>query len=79
MDSKYIVVEESSYEDALSKGLSILNLTEDEVDIEVLDTKKGFLFKKVFQIKITPKTIIEKTEQISSKNEDTIKRKTNFI
>ncbi len=79
MDSKYIVVEESSYEDALSKGLSILNLTEDEVDIEVLDTKKGFLFKKgYFKLKITPKTIIEKTEQISSKNEDTIKEEDEF-
>ncbi|HZJ77025.1 MAG TPA: FapA family protein [Oscillospiraceae bacterium] len=75
MDSKYIIVEESSYEDALSKGLSILNLTKDEVDIEVLDTKKSILFKKGYcKLKITPGTIIKKMEQVSSRNEDIIEK-----
>ena len=46
MTSKYIVVENSSYEGAVSKGLRILNLTKDKVDIDILEVKKVFYLKK---------------------------------
>ena len=46
MTDKHIIVEGSNYEDTLLKGLNTLNLTESEVDVEVLETKKNFLFKK---------------------------------
>lgn len=75
MANEYIIVEDNSYEDALFKGLNILNLTEDEVEVEVLEEKKGFLFKKgLFKLKITPIIIVNTEEQILDKSEDITKK-----
>lgn len=76
MNNNYIVVEGNSYEDALFKGLGILNLTEDEVDIEILETKKSFLFKKGhYKLRIRakaypkPEDIVEEEEEKPEEDE----------
>lgn len=48
MIKDYIVVKGDNYDTALSEGLEKLDLTEDQVKIEVIEEKKGFLFKKGF-------------------------------
>ncbi len=69
MTNEYIVVEGDTYNDALTKGLKSLNLTDDQVKVEVLDEKKGFLFKKgLFKLKITPISISYDTDIESDKN-----------
>ncbi|MBU5677443.1 DUF342 domain-containing protein [Alkaliphilus sp. MSJ-5] len=69
MTNEYIVVEGETYNDALTKGLKSLNLTDDQVKVEVLDEKKGFLFKKgLFKLKITPISISYDTDIQSDKN-----------
>ncbi|SCY13240.1 FapA family protein [Alkaliphilus peptidifermentans] len=56
MENQHIFIEGTDYNDALSKGLIQLSLTKDEVDIEIIEEKKQFLFKKGFvKLKLTPK------------------------
>lgn len=55
MNEKFIVIDGETYDEALINGLKILNLAEDQVTVEILEEKKGFLFKKaVFKLKIEP-------------------------
>lgn len=70
MTKKYIIVEESSYEDALFKGLNILNLTENDVEVEIIEEKKSFLFKKgSYKLKITPIINIDVNEDTPKKDD----------
>lgn len=73
MNSGYIVVEGNSYQDALFKGLNMLGLREDQVNIEILESKKAFLFKKEYcKLKIWAKTDVKMEEegQESGENRD---------
>lgn len=69
MTNEYIVVEGDTYNDALTKGLKSLNLTDDQVKVEVLHEKKGFLFKKgLFKLKLTPISVGYDADIQSDKN-----------
>ncbi|ABW19054.1 FapA family protein [Alkaliphilus oremlandii] len=53
--NNYIIAEGESYDAALKYGLEQLNLKQEQVQIEVLEEKKSFLFKRGFiKLKITP-------------------------
>ncbi|MDR5658240.1 FapA family protein [Serpentinicella sp. ANB-PHB4] len=56
MDLKnYLVSEGPTYNEAVTKGLSMLNVTIEEVDIEILKEVKGFLRKSKVVVKLTKK------------------------
>ncbi|SDK46305.1 FapA family protein [Natronincola ferrireducens] len=56
MSKKFIVIEGHSYENALNKGLRELKITEKDVNVEVLEEKKSFIFRKDYiKLKITLK------------------------
>lgn len=46
MGNQFLIVEGENYDEALEKALLQLKLTKEEVAVEVLEEKKGFLFKK---------------------------------
>ncbi|SES68033.1 hypothetical protein SAMN05660297_00219 [Natronincola peptidivorans] len=62
MIKEYVIVEGSNYEEALSKGLDQLKVQVSQVDIEVLEEKKAFLFgKSNTKLKVTIKSeVIDK-------------------
>lgn len=64
------IFEGESYKDALNKALQHFNLTEEDVDVKILEEKKSSLFKKGFsKLQVTPKDVksvdIVKDEDVS--------------
>lgn len=56
MNKNYIIIEGDSYENALNDGLSKLNLTKNEVEVEILEEKRGYIFRKPYiKLKLIPK------------------------
>lgn len=54
----YIILEGENYDDVLKRGLDILQLSVDEVEVEVINEKKNFLLgnkKEKVKLKLTPK------------------------
>ncbi|KAB3535855.1 FapA family protein [Alkaliphilus pronyensis] len=63
MEEQAIIIEGVDYDEALDRGLNQLDLTKEEVDVVIIEEKKGFLFKKGYiKIKITPK---DSTEEVT--------------
>lgn len=57
MGKNHIILEGKNLDNLIEEGLSKLNKTKDEVDVEILDEGKSImgLFKKKYKIKLTPK------------------------
>ncbi len=71
MSNATYVFEGENYNDTLVKGLLQLNLTKEEVDVELLEDKKGFMFKKGYvKLKITPKAKDQPSEEIDLYEEE---------
>lgn len=67
MTTTHIITEGSTYDEALLKGLESLSLKEDQVEIEILEEKKGFLFKKgSIKLKLTPLSINTNDETLDN-------------
>ncbi|QUH26306.1 FapA family protein [Serpentinicella alkaliphila] len=56
MSNTNLIFSGDTYEEALKKGLEHLNLTEDKVEVKVLEERKGSFFKKAFiKLEIAPR------------------------
>ncbi len=56
MGNRFIIVDGENYDEALEKAMLQLKLTRDEVAVEILEEKRGFLFKKgSIKLKVSPK------------------------
>jgi len=76
MTTEYIVTQGDTYKEALLNGLNSLNLTEDQVEIEILHERKSSLFKKgLFKLKLMPKPVDCKVEKELEENLDLMNKK----
>ena len=63
MFDKYIIVEARDYDSALKKGLKDKKIKKEDVIVEVLEERKGYMLRKPYiKLKITPKQ--KKTDDI---------------
>ena len=76
MSDRHIVIEGDTYEDALKIGLTKLNLLEDEVEIKILEEKRGSIFRRSYiklslipKIKKADKYLFEETKNLNNEVE----------